>query len=165
MKRNNDPVVVKKYANRRLYNTQTSCYVSLADIFDMVKRDERFIVVDVKSGNDITHSILSQVIFDQESGGLNLMPTEFLRQIIRFYGHSSGPTVTKYLQHSMQYFIDHQDRMQAMFGAAADAAPVGAYRDMIETQMNWWRNAWSFPQGNDARDEDESGEGEASPKS
>ncbi|MET0154651.1 MAG: polyhydroxyalkanoate synthesis repressor PhaR [Rickettsiales bacterium] len=154
MKREKGSVVIKKYANRRLYNTGTSCYVSLADIFDMVKRGEPFTVTDVKSGTDITHFILTQVIFDQESKGLNVMPTEFLRQVIRFYGHSSGPAVTHYLQHSMQYFIDHQDNMQRAFAGAAEMMPAGGYREILEHQMDWWRKAWSFPVAAPKSDDD-----------
>jgi polyhydroxyalkanoate synthesis repressor PhaR len=150
------PVVVKKYANRRLYNTQTSCYVSLADIFDMVKRGEEFVVTDVKTGKDITHAILTQVIFDQESRGLSLLPAGFLRQLIRFYGHSSGPVVAQYLQQSMQYFTEHQENMARMFSGAAEAATPNVYRDMLKRHMDWWQNAWKFP-GVGSTDENEEG--------
>lgn len=143
MNNGNDHFIVKKYANRRLYNTQTSCYVSLADIFDMVKRGENFSVIDVKTDDDITHSVLTQVIFDQESKGLCVLPTDFLRQIIRFYGNSSAPYVTEYLSRSMRYFIDHQEKMQAFMQNAAgvDAAPP-FMRQMMDMQAEFLKRAW-----------------------
>lgn len=141
----NEHFIVKKYANRRLYNTQTSCYVSLADIFDMVKRGENFSVIDVKTDEDITHSILVQVIFDQESKGINVLPTDFLRQIIRFYGNSGAPYVTEYLSRSMGYFTENQDRMQNFFTAAKEGMTPGFMRSFLEMQTDYVRKAWSFP--------------------
>src|SRR5213075_947616 len=83
-----EPVTIKKYANRRLYNTGTSTYVTLEDLADMVKSGEDFVVYDAKSGEDITRSVLTQIIFEQENKGQNLLPVAFLRQLIRFYGDS-----------------------------------------------------------------------------
>ena len=81
-----DPVIIKKYANRRLYNTDTSTYVTLDDLAAMVRSERDFVVFDAKSGEDLTHAILTQIIVDQESKGQNLLPIRFLRQLIRFYG-------------------------------------------------------------------------------
>ena len=83
-----DVTVIKKYANRRLYNTATSSYVTLDFLADMVKNGEDFVVYDAKSGDDITHSVLTQIIFEEESKGQNLLPIQFLRQLIKFYGDS-----------------------------------------------------------------------------
>lgn len=145
VRRKNEPFVVKKYANRRLYNTKTSSYVSLSDIFDMVKAGEDFRVVDVKTDEDITHSVLTQVIFEQESKGLYLLPTGFLRQLIRCYGHSSAPYVADYLTRSMQMFTDHQENMRGMMSGAVEALPGGMFREVVKSQLDWWQSAWGFP--------------------
>ncbi|RMF02535.1 MAG: polyhydroxyalkanoate synthesis repressor PhaR, partial [Alphaproteobacteria bacterium] len=83
-----EPVIIKKYANRRLYNTDTSTYVTLDDLAEMVKSERDFVVYDAKTGEDLTHSVLTQIIVEQESKGQNLLPIRFLRQLIRFYGDS-----------------------------------------------------------------------------
>ena len=97
------PVVIKKYANRRLYNTETSTYVTLEDLAQMVRSDRDFVVNDAKSGDDLTHSVLTQIIVEQESkaGGPSLLPVPFLRQLIRFYDDAVGKMVPSYLQYSM----------------------------------------------------------------
>src|SRR6478735_1675060 len=95
------PTVIKKYANRRLYHTGTSTYVTLDDLASMVKGGEDFVVFDAKSGDEITRSVLTQIIFEQEGkGGQNLLPITFLRQLIRFYGDSMQSLVPSYLEHS-----------------------------------------------------------------
>jgi polyhydroxyalkanoate synthesis repressor PhaR len=99
------PVVVKKYANRRLYNTETSTYVTLEDLAAMVRSDRDFVVFDAKSGDDLTHSVLTQIIVEQESrgSGPNLLPTPFLRQLIRFYDDIGvSPMVPSFLQMSLE---------------------------------------------------------------
>src|SRR6516165_3030868 len=98
-----EPVVIKKYANRRLYNTETSTYVTLDDLAVMVKGERDFVVFDAKSGDDLTHSVLTQIIVDQESrmGSQTLLPIPFLRQLIRFYGDSIERLVPSYLQVSL----------------------------------------------------------------
>jgi polyhydroxyalkanoate synthesis repressor PhaR len=88
MTKNQEPVTIKKYANRRLYNTGTSTYVTLEDLAVMVKSGDDFVVYDAKTGEDITRSVLTQIIFEQENKGTNLLPINFLRQVIRFYGDS-----------------------------------------------------------------------------
>lgn len=85
------PVTIKKYANRRLYNTETSCYITLKSLCAMVKDDRDFVVVDAKTGEDLTRCILTQIIVEEESKGQNLVPTSFLRQIIRFSDHNPQP--------------------------------------------------------------------------
>src|SRR5439155_18414090 len=98
-----EPVTIKKYANRRLYNTGTSTYVTLEDLASMVKGGEDFVVYDAKSGEDITRSVLAQIIFEQENKeGQNLLPINFLRQLIRFYGDSMQMLVPRYLEISLE---------------------------------------------------------------
>ena len=118
----NGATVIKKYANRRLYNTATSSYVTLDFLAEMVKNGEDFVVYDAKSGDDITHSVLTQIIFEEESKGPNLLPIEFLRQLIKFYGDSLQNFVPSYLEMSMNAFSQNQEdmrkRMRDTFGSA-----------------------------------------------
>ena len=108
------PITIKKYANRRLYNTATSSYVTLDHLSKMVKAGEDFVVYDAKSGTDITRSVLTQIIVEEESKGENLLPTSFLRQLIGFYGGNMQMLVPKYLEHSMQSFAKNQEQMNDM---------------------------------------------------
>lgn len=107
-----DPITIKKYANRRLYNTATSKYVTLDDLAVMVKAGDDFVVVDAKSGDDITRPVLTQIIFEEEAKGENLLPVSFLRQLIQFYGDSLQSMVPNYLEASMDAFSNNQDRMR-----------------------------------------------------
>jgi polyhydroxyalkanoate synthesis repressor PhaR len=107
-----EPIVIKKYANRRLYNTDTSSYVTLDDLCDMVKNGADFIVYDAKSGEDLTRQILTQIIFDQESRGENLLPISFLRDLISFYDNNMKEFVPAYLETSMQSFLKNQEKLQ-----------------------------------------------------
>ena len=101
MAKTQEPTVIKKYANRRLYNTGTSTYVTLEDLAEMVKAEEDFVVFDAKTGEEITRSVLTQIIFEQENKGQNLLPIQFLRQLIRFYGDSMQNLVPSYLEFSL----------------------------------------------------------------
>ncbi|NKN36867.1 polyhydroxyalkanoate synthesis repressor PhaR [Agrobacterium sp. a22-2] len=106
-------IVIKKYANRRLYNTGTSTYVTLEDLATMVKKGEEFTVQDAKSGEDITHSVLTQIIFEQESKtGNTLLPISFLRQLISYYGDQMQMVVPSFLEHSMKAFTEQQVQMR-----------------------------------------------------
>jgi polyhydroxyalkanoate synthesis repressor PhaR len=126
-----EPVVVKKYANRRLYNTATSSYVTLDDLSAMVKEGADFVVFDAKSGDEITRSVLTQIIFEQESRGQNLLPIQFLRRLIRFYGDSLGGFVPSYLEASMEAFSRQQDEMRSRF---KDAWPAARAMEAFEEQ-------------------------------
>lgn len=106
------PVVVKKYANRRLYNTESSSYVTLEDLAVMVRQGRHFVVYDAKSGEDITRSVLTQIIVEEESKGRHLLPTSFLRQIIGFYGDSMGSLVPRYLESMMGAFAQQQEQVR-----------------------------------------------------
>lgn len=123
MAKQTDPTVIKKYANRRLYNTGTSTYVTLEDLAEMVKSGDDFVVFDAKSGEDITRSVLTQIIFEQENKGQNLLPIAFLRQLIRFYGDSMQNLVPSYLEFSMSSLTKEQEKfrqhMTQSFGQTA----------------------------------------------
>ena len=111
-----EPIVIKKYANRRLYNTDTSSYVTLEDLCTMVKEGSEFIVYDAKTGDDLTRQILTQIIFEQESHGEHLLPVNFLRSIIGFYDNSLKSFVPHYLESTMQTFSGNQEKMQELLG-------------------------------------------------
>lgn len=126
MARNDGQIVIKKYANRRLYNTGTSTYVTLDDLAVMVKKGEDFTVQDAKSGEDITHSVLTQIIFEQESKtGNTLLPISFLRQLISYYGDQMQMVVPSYLEHSMQAFTDQQAQMREQISKTLGDTPLG----------------------------------------
>jgi polyhydroxyalkanoate synthesis repressor PhaR len=117
------PVIIKKYANRRLYNTETSTYITLDDLSKMVKDDREFEVVDAKSGDNITQSVLTQIIVDAESKGTSMLPTGFLKQIIALYGDSMQTMVPAYLEASMQTFRKNQTQLRSMIDGAFVGGP------------------------------------------
>jgi polyhydroxyalkanoate synthesis repressor PhaR len=106
------PVVVKKYANRRLYNTESSSYVTLDDLAKMVRQGRDFVVYDAKSGDDITRGVLTQIIVEEEAKGSHLLPESFLRQLIGFYGDSLQGVLPRYLEMTMQGFARQQEEMR-----------------------------------------------------
>ena len=119
------PVVVKKYANRRLYNTESSSYITLDNLAEMVRLGRDFVVYDAKTGDDITRGVLTQIIVEEEGKGQNLLPTNFLRQLIGFYGGSMQGLVPKYLEQAMTSFAQQQEQMRtAMQQTMGNAFPV-----------------------------------------
>ena len=122
------PVVIKKYANRRLYNTQTSSYVTLDHLAAMVKEGTEFEVQDARTGDDITRSVLTQIIFEEEAKGQSLLPIKFLRQLIRFYGDSLQSFVPGYLDMSMESFTKNQGQMRDRIAEA-----LGGGNNMVES--------------------------------
>jgi polyhydroxyalkanoate synthesis repressor PhaR len=118
-------VVIKKYANRRLYNTASSSYVTLEHLSEMVKEGVDFVVFDAKTNEDITRSVLTQIIFDEESRGQNLLPIQFLRQLIGFYGNSMQAFLPSYLELSLDSFTRQQERMRTQMGAIAPGLAQG----------------------------------------
>ena len=113
------PIIIKKYANRRLYNTQSSSYVTLEHLCEMVKKGVEFEVRDARTGEDITRQVLAQIIFEEENkGGQHLLPIQFLRQLIRFYGDSLQAFVPSYLEMSMESFTKNQQEMREKFAEA-----------------------------------------------
>ncbi len=137
-----DAVVIKKYANRRLYNTATSSYVTLDFLADMVKNGEDFVVYDAKSGDDITHSVLTQIIFEEESKGQNLLPIQFLRQLIQFYGDSLQRFVPSYLEMSMNAFTNNQDDLRQRMRDAFESTPGYAmFEEGVRKNMELYNQA------------------------
>lgn len=130
MANKNDPVVIKKYANRRLYNTGTSTYVTLEDLSEMVKKGEEFTVQDAKTGEDITHTVLTQIIFELENKtGQSMLPIPFLRQLIAFYGDQMQMIVPSFLEQSMSAFTKEQERLRAQMKDALGNTPMGSMID------------------------------------
>ncbi len=115
-----DTVIIKKYANRRLYDTETSAYITLEDLCDRVKADRNFTVVDAKTGHDLTRQVLTQIIFEQETKGFQILPTNVLRSVIRFYDDKMRNVLQHYLEASMTTFLNNQERMQGMMSKAGD---------------------------------------------
>ena len=140
-----EPVVVKKYANRRLYNTETSTYVTLDDLASMVKAARDFVVYDAKTGDDLTHSVLTQIIVEQEGrmGGQTLLPIPFLRQLIRFYGDSVEKMVPSYLQASLDILTKEQERFRKQFTAFTPQGAFEAYQDQARKNLAIFEQAMS----------------------
>ncbi len=125
------PVVIKKYANRRLYNTSTSSYVTLDDLSHMVKAGHEFVVYDAKSGEEITRAVLTQIIVEEEQKGQNLLPISFLRQLISLYGDSMQWLVPRYLDHAMSTFARNQEQMRkSLQDAFGGLFPFGPLEEM-----------------------------------
>lgn len=132
MAKNDGATIIKKYANRRLYNTGTSTYVTLDDLATMVKEDEDFLVQDAKSGQDITHSVLTQIIFEQEAkSGQTMLPVSVLRQLISFYGDQMQMVVPSYLEHSMAAFAKEQERIREQMTSMVGKSPM----DVVATSQ------------------------------
>jgi polyhydroxyalkanoate synthesis repressor PhaR len=142
-----EPVIVKKYANRRLYNTRSSSYITLDDLARMTREGVDFKVLDAKTGNDITHQILTQIIMEEESsGGEQMLPIGFLRQLISMYGHSMQAMMPQYLEASMENFRTNQGKLQDAWKASMDPA---AFAKLAETNMAMFKAAASafMPKG------------------
>ena len=138
----NERVTIKKYANRRLYNTATSSYVTLDHLAQMVKDGTDFAVFDAKSGEDITRSVLTHIIVEEESKGQNLLPIDFLRHLISFYGDSLQAVVPNYLDHTMHAFARNQEQMRgAMHDALGGLNPFGQFEEMGKQNMAMFENA------------------------
>ncbi len=136
------PVVIKKYANRRLYNTATSAYVTLDHLSQMVKDKTDFVVYDAKTGEDITRSVLTQIIFEEESkGGQTLLPIPFLRQLISFYGDSLQGIVPQYLEMSMTQFARNQEQMRHYLQNAFGFNPFQQFESMGKQNMAMFEQA------------------------
>ncbi|MBK67354.1 MAG: polyhydroxyalkanoate synthesis repressor PhaR [Rickettsiales bacterium] len=135
--REDGKVVIKKYANRRLYDTEKSSYVTLQDLAERVKLNEDFVVLDAKTGEDLTRSVLTQIIVEEETKGENLLPVDFLKQIIGFYGENVGNIVPQYLEHSMNVFKENQDRMSQYMNEALSKQTnaLSTLEDMSKANM------------------------------
>jgi len=135
-------ITIKKYANRRLYNTATSSYVTLDHLAEMVKDGTEFVVTDAKTSEDITRSVLTQIIVEQEGKGQNLLPIKFLRQIIGFYGDSLGGLLPRYLESSMETFAQNESHMRNMMqNAFKGLFPMTRMEEMGKQNMAMFENA------------------------
>jgi polyhydroxyalkanoate synthesis repressor PhaR len=141
-----DTVIIKKYANRRLYNTQSSSYITLDDLARMTREGVDFQVLDAKTGADITHAILTQIIMEEESSGEQMLPVSFLRQLIAMYGNSMQSLMPHYLEASMQNFQANHKGLQDAFKASIG---TDAFAKLAETNMAMFQAAASafMPQG------------------
>lgn len=140
------PVVIKKYANRRLYDTGRSSYVTLDDLCEMIKDGYEFVVYDAKSGDDLTRSVLTQIIVEQEGKGeQNLLPVNFLRQLIGFYGNNVSPLVPNYLEQTFGMFTKNQDQfkeqMSKSLGPMGQIIPMQAFEEIAKQNMAMFENA------------------------
>ena len=147
------PTVIKKYANRRLYHTGTSTYVTLEDLAGMVRKGEDFVVFDAKSGEEITRSVLAQIIFEQENKeGPNLLPVTVLRQLIRFYGDSMQALVPSYLEFSMNNLSQEQQKLREQMAQAFGPSAFQAMEEQVRKNMGFFSEAMRmfspFPQAN-----------------
>lgn len=179
----NDKVVIKKYANRRLYNTATSSYVTLDNLSDMVRQGIDFVVFDAKSGDDITRSVLAQIIFEEESRGQNLLPIQFLRQLISFYGDSMQNLLPTYLEMSLDGFAKQQERFRSQFSQTFGTTPgLGYFDEQVSQNLAMFDRAMrmfspfsfannnglmpnGFPAGFQATTQDQAAATPATPKS
>jgi polyhydroxyalkanoate synthesis repressor PhaR len=140
-----EPFAIKKYANRRLYHTGSSEYVTLEDLATMVKAGQDFVVSDAKTGEDITRSVLAQIIFEQESKGenkgQNLLPVTFLRQLIRLYGDSMQALVPQYLDFSLGSLINNQQKIREQFTQALGKTPFALLEEQTRKNMSAFADA------------------------
>src|SRR3979409_1175330 len=145
MAKSEEPVTIKKYANRRLYNTGTSTYLSLEELATMVKTGEDFVVYDAKTSEDITRSVLTQIIFEQENKeGQNLLPVNFLRQLIRFYGDSMQMMVPRYLEVSIDSLTREQTKFREQISTAFGMGGFGAIEEQVRRNMEMFERTFSM---------------------
>ncbi len=137
-----DRVVIKKYANRRLYNTATSTYVTLDNLATMVREGVDFVVYDAKTNEDITRSVLAQIIFDEESKGESLLPIQFLRQLIGFYGDSMQAVLPSYLEMSLDSFTRQQEQFRSQLTQTLGVTPgVGRFDEQVRQNIAMFERA------------------------
>jgi polyhydroxyalkanoate synthesis repressor PhaR len=129
----NEPLVIKKYANRRLYNTAEGCFVTLADLHELVKQEISFVVLDVKSGKDLTSSVLAQIVAEEENKGNNMFSPDYLRQILKLYGDGTPPELASYLDQSISYFAENQDQMAKQFNDMLAGGDIN-----VDNSMEKW---------------------------
>jgi len=157
------PITIKKYANRRLYNTGTSTYVTLEDLAKMVKKGEDFVVYDAKTGEEITRSVLTQIIFEQENKeGQNLLPIAFLRQLIRFYGDSMQMLVPRYLEVSIDSLTREQEKFRQQMAQAFGVGAFTSLEEQVRRNMEMFERAFAMF-APFARRESQGGEAAAEP--
>jgi polyhydroxyalkanoate synthesis repressor PhaR len=136
-----EPTIIKKYANRRLYHTGSSSYVTLDDLARMVKDGEDFVVTDAKTGEDITRAVLGQIIFEQETRGQHLLPIAFLRQLIRFYGDSMQAILPSYLETTLAAFTKNQDQLREQMARTFQGDAFGVMEEQARRNMEMFSEA------------------------
>jgi len=148
-------VVIKKYANRRLYDTESSAYITLERLAEMVRQKRDFKVVDAKTGEDITHNVLTQIIMDEEARGTNMLPVAFLRQLISLYGDSMQSFVPQYLEASLAALERNQNQFRQAVSGAFEAAPFGpnAFAEMARRNMEMFSAATGLAQPAPAKEQ------------
>lgn len=129
------PITIKKYANRRLYDTSKSAYITLDHLSNLVKQDVEFEVVDAKTGEDLTRQVLTQIIFEQETRGQGALPTNFLRQLIRFYGENVQSVLPAWLDMSMNSFADRQEKWSKTVGKSFPMSPLGLLEEQTKRNI------------------------------
>lgn len=137
-----EPIIIKKYPNRRLYNTETSAYITLEDLRQMVKNGIDFVVHDAKTHENLTRFILTQIIFEQESKGYNILPEGFLKQLICFYDDALSNVLTQYLEATMNSFTHNQEQMRRYIKLPFDSYnPMKQFEDITKQNMDWFDSA------------------------
>ena len=156
-KKEGEPTVIKKYANRRLYDTGRSSYVTLDDLCEMVKEGHDFVVYDAKSGEDLTRSVLTQIIVDQEAKGENLLPIPFLRQLIGLYGDNLQSIVPNYLEQTITNFTAHQEQIREQLNKSMEGMnmmnPVQTFEELNRQNLEMFEKAmkaWTTFPGSDS---------------
>lgn len=161
---NEDITIIKKYANRRLYNTRTSCYITLEDVHDLIRHKENFIVLDAKTGKDLTRSVLTQIILEAEMTDAALLPTSFLLSIIHFYDSGASDLLPPYLESSMQQFADNQENlrraMEQAAGSIRSMSPFGSLEEMTRRNLDLFKQGmdmfrpFGFPAGGETEEKE-----------
>lgn len=131
-KDSSEPLIIKKYANRRLYNTAEGSFVTLADLHELVKQEIAFVVQDAKTGKDLTASVLAQIVAEEENKGHNMFSPDYLRQILKLYGDGTPPELTSYLEQSISYFSENQEVMAKQFNDMVSGDPK------VDNTMEKW---------------------------
>lgn len=147
-----DLIIIKKYANRRLYDTSSSSYVTLEHLSELVRQGKDFLVQDAKSGEDLTRTVLTQIIFEQENKGGNALPLNFLRQVIRFYGDSVSTALPTYLDMAMNNFTKNQERWREVMAGGVGANPIAMFEDQARRNFEMFERSMNmFTAGTPAR--------------
>lgn len=151
-----DPIIIKKYANRRLYDTSSSSYVTLEHLSELVREGKDFIVQDAKTGEDLTRTVLTQIIFEQENKGGNALPLNFLRQVIRFYGDSVSSALPTYLDMAMNNFTKNQERWRDLVSSGVATNPMSLFEEQARRNFEMFERGMNlFTSGVPARGKEE----------
>jgi polyhydroxyalkanoate synthesis repressor PhaR len=136
-----EPIIIKKYANRRLYNTETSSYVTLDHLAAMIRAGDDFIVLDAKTDDDLTRTVLTQIIFERETRDENMLPISFLRQLIKFYGDSMQAMVPTYLQSMMEILNKYRDQLDTAFGGTGHGNFMPLFEEMTRQNVAFFEQS------------------------